>query len=448
MLLNRPLLAISSLLFFSLAQADTPPASAPLTTATVLSTPAIPDKTPPAALAVAAQPSTLVVLNDASRQLQATLASLELRASRFKTDLAALNQQIAQAQLQQTQSPKKAQELALLHAEYLQTQQSLALLEEQQATLKTRALTLNQELAQVPPASSAPLAVSAPIVSYPLITTPWAPPGSAPSSSVATQPLAATTPPAVALPIAPVVAQPPLVASPAPTPTANKPAAAVVAPLPAGLMPPAKTPTPTAAATQPSAQTLTPSAATTQPAASLPENKISPIPKTTAAAPTKPAQHPVVTQKTVSIEKLERRMDGWLDDPVVMLRMGGAFIAFAILMLIFLLWPKRSRAKKADTAFLDAHSEPRDAEPLDTDYVLDEKEEEQDADLAPEYDFMGTEASIPTRLDLARGYFEMGKYAEARAALMPVFTKGDDAQQQEAEALLEQINQADTHSEI
>jgi FimV-like protein len=57
-------------------------------------------------------------------------------------------------------------------------------------------------------------------------------------------------------------------------------------------------------------------------------------------------------------------------------------------------------------------------------------------DTKSEYDFMGTKAAIPAKLDLARSYMAMNDHDQARAVLKTVMEKGNEEQRMVAEALL------------
>ncbi len=63
------------------------------------------------------------------------------------------------------------------------------------------------------------------------------------------------------------------------------------------------------------------------------------------------------------------------------------------------------------------------------------QELEQDSD----YDFMGSDESIPSKLDLARTYIDMGDIKDAKKFLQEVIELGNPEQQQEARDLLAQI---------
>ena len=62
-------------------------------------------------------------------------------------------------------------------------------------------------------------------------------------------------------------------------------------------------------------------------------------------------------------------------------------------------------------------------------------EPEQDSD----YDFMGSDESIPSKLDLARTYIDMGDTKDAKNVLQEIIELGNAEQQQEAKDLLAQI---------
>lgn len=61
------------------------------------------------------------------------------------------------------------------------------------------------------------------------------------------------------------------------------------------------------------------------------------------------------------------------------------------------------------------------------------------ADTKGEYDFMGSEEAIPAKLDLARAYMAMEDYHSAKKVLQQVMQIGDEAQRQEAKAMLDKI---------
>lgn len=56
-----------------------------------------------------------------------------------------------------------------------------------------------------------------------------------------------------------------------------------------------------------------------------------------------------------------------------------------------------------------------------------------------EYDFLGGNDSIPTKLDLARAYIDMGDHKAAKSALNEVMAKGNAEQKKEAQDLLSKI---------
>lgn len=57
-----------------------------------------------------------------------------------------------------------------------------------------------------------------------------------------------------------------------------------------------------------------------------------------------------------------------------------------------------------------------------------------------EYDYMNSEESIPTKLDLARAYMEMGDNESAKSALSEVAVRGNEGQKREANSLLDKLN--------
>ena len=61
-------------------------------------------------------------------------------------------------------------------------------------------------------------------------------------------------------------------------------------------------------------------------------------------------------------------------------------------------------------------------------------------DAKSDYDFMGTRAAIPAKLDLARSYMAMNDFDQARGVLNTVLEHGDEEQCLVAEALLTKIN--------
>lgn len=133
------------------------------------------------------------------------------------------------------------------------------------------------------------------------------------------------------------------------------------------------------------------------------------------------------TQKSNEIS-----FQAWIQDPAILLRTGFACIGLALLLMVLMF---RSEKKKiaAQKFNLPEHGNPIETYP-------------EDEDLAAEYDFMSTEEAIPARLDLARGYIEMGNYPAAREAIIPVLAKGDPQQKEEAKQLLKNIDKAETGS--
>lgn len=198
---------------------------------------------------------------------------------------------------------------------------------------------------------------------------------------------------------------------------------------------------PAAAAAPPSNQAapaLLPAAVNSiAPAATLPvrtQSKPTPAPATHAA---KTAARPIL-QKPPALQKTETALS-WLQDPTRMLRTGGGLIALALLLMLLSF---RSRAaKKASPRFSPESISPKQ-EP--SSYV-DISTPEENADLTSEYDFMSTQEAIPTRLNLAKAYIEMGKLLEAREAIKPVLEDGNALQKQEAQILLEEIENVEMH---
>lgn len=162
---------------------------------------------------------------------------------------------------------------------------------------------------------------------------------------------------------------------------------------------------------------ITPSAnVTTTPTQIAVTTTSSPALQTTVTVPTAP------TKPTKALTTQQ--------DPTTMLRIGVGFIVLALLLLGFLLWPRKKEKK---TPFENTASKTHE----------EFAEEEENIDLEEEYDFMGEDEAIPTRLNLARGYIEMEKYSDARKALELVFEKGDELQIEEAKNLLRQIEEAE-----
>ncbi|MBA2654015.1 MAG: hypothetical protein H0U71_02980 [Gammaproteobacteria bacterium] len=58
-----------------------------------------------------------------------------------------------------------------------------------------------------------------------------------------------------------------------------------------------------------------------------------------------------------------------------------------------------------------------------------------------EYDYMGSKESIPSKLDLASAYIDMGDYSAAEVALKEVLAKGNEEQKKGARDLLGKMNQ-------
>jgi FimV-like protein len=60
-------------------------------------------------------------------------------------------------------------------------------------------------------------------------------------------------------------------------------------------------------------------------------------------------------------------------------------------------------------------------------------------DLEGDYDYLGSQESMPAKLNLARAYVAMGNLADAKQVLDDVMQNGDNKQRMEAEALLKKI---------
>ncbi len=376
---TRYVSAILLSLFSLLAYAADPPLSQP--------------NPPVSANTTATQPSELLQLKTSESELKTALASLQTQSSKLEASLSELHQRIAQSSsLEKKQTPENTQELEALRAEYLQVQNSLKALQQQETRLQAHVLTLNQQLPPQPTAAASNTKVAVP----------------APAPTITTTTNTATT----------TIKNPAFVSNKALPAVADTQHTQVV---------PA----------QPSASTQATPVQQIKEASAVSESETKPVMTKVVEKPA--AQHTDTTKIEFSKE-IHTKVQAWLQDPVMMLRIGGGFISIALLLLILLFWPKSQR-KNSRQALADT-----DQPPLNSDYKsTDHPSLEEAADITSEYDFMNTDAAIPTRLDLARGYLEMEKYADARAAIQPVLTNGDELQKQEARALLEKINQADMH---
>lgn len=67
---------------------------------------------------------------------------------------------------------------------------------------------------------------------------------------------------------------------------------------------------------------------------------------------------------------------------------------------------------------------------------------EMEDDTQGEYDYMGSDESMPAKLNLARAYIAMEDYKAAKKVIKEVLSSGDAAQSQQAHDLLEKIAQA------
>lgn len=118
------------------------------------------------------------------------------------------------------------------------------------------------------------------------------------------------------------------------------------------------------------------------------------------------------------------------------LRLGGGLIILALLLLVWLFWPKETQKEEAQTEeFFEEEPE------LGRNFREPAIPESPsfDKDLEIEYDFMGSEDAIPVKLDLARAYLEMGERSAAEQVLESVMARGNPLQQEEAKALLSQV---------
>ncbi len=115
----------------------------------------------------------------------------------------------------------------------------------------------------------------------------------------------------------------------------------------------------------------------------------------------------------------------------VALMIGGVLVVVGIILLIFLLWPKRPQKVVVPPVAppVEEHSAPED-----------QAEEEAD------YDFLADEDSVPIKLDLARSYLEMGNYTAVEETLRGVLEIGTPEQQEQAQLLLEQAKLAQSDS--
>lgn len=95
--------------------------------------------------------------------------------------------------------------------------------------------------------------------------------------------------------------------------------------------------------------------------------------------------------------------------------LGVTAIALILLLLIWIFWPRSNMAKSM---------------PDFQNSLVGED------DTKSEYDYMGSNESMPAKLNLARTYIAMEDYVAARSVLHEVSEKGDEQQQQEASDLL------------
>jgi len=358
-------------------------------------------------------PTELARLQTAGNQLQSALTTLQHQSNQLQTSLFLLNQQIEQVQAKnnQPETAENAKQLQSLRIEYQQAQDTLMALRQQEALLQAHMGELSKQLSQLP---------------QKLETTTTNHTGNFANGNGVP-----STPPATSS-----------TESNVSTPAANAQSAVITnatAPLvdsssqnwrpETSAMPISNTPDKTVNATP---------VVVSQKSPTSPNNTIAPKPK----QQTSPATEFFSNQ---SVQNIKTSVLGWLQDPALMLRIGGGFVALALLLLIILFWPRTQRQKMSHQTFnpvSDTLETVINPLPQPTSTVTDEEKIE----AAAEYDFMGTDAAIPTHLDLARAYIEMGKLVEARAALKPILIKGDAAQRQEALNLLGRIELVDSSS--
>lgn len=92
--------------------------------------------------------------------------------------------------------------------------------------------------------------------------------------------------------------------------------------------------------------------------------------------------------------------------------MGGIAV-LVILLLVWIFWPRKKK--------------------------LPSSIQQKETDTEAEYDYMGSNESIPAKLNLARAYIAMEDYAAARQALEEVAKHGNPEQKQQAEDLRKEI---------
>lgn len=468
--LNRHVLMISLAVFSTLACADNPHSkpnpnepSVFLKSLDSSGDPLIPPHnlgtTQPIKTTSQQSPTQLEQLENTQAQLQNALNNLEQQSNQLQANLSVLTQQLGEISPTH-KTPEETQQLEQLRKEHQQIQDGLTALFQQQQLLQARTFALNNQITQLRETLTAPKFGTAPTANLAVapttsvdvntstaitkpetpasLVTPPAPPlkNATISSTPAVQTTSSTAP---ITPKTPSITTPP--ATPASTTTPITPNTITAKPengatltTPAPLVtppaPPLKTGAPATQTTSSASPTapITPKtpASTTTP---ITPNTISntPIPKaatnvTASAQKVLPPQH-LTVKKGASTAS-------WTKNPTMMLRVGGGFIALALLLLLFLFWPRKKQPKAI-------------APKTVTREVVHPQKETEDADLAPEYDFLNTDEAIPTRLNLVRGYLEMHKYTEAREAISSIIERGNTLQKKEATDLLREIEKAE-----
>lgn len=170
-----------------------------------------------------------------------------------------------------------------------------------------------------------------------------------------------------------------------------------------------------------------------------------PLPPTAATQPKSASATHTPTKKksstTLTSAHQKTTRASWIEDPIWILRVSGGCTALILIFLFF--WSRKKKSARKTAALLSLRKRASPKENMT--FYMESATPEENADLTPEYDFMSTQEAIPTRLNLARGYIEMGKLLEAREAIKPVFEHGNALQKQEATQLLEKIEQVDMH---
>lgn len=130
-------------------------------------------------------------------------------------------------------------------------------------------------------------------------------------------------------------------------------------------------------------------------------------------------------------------MNGWLNYVINDFKSDFKYLIIIFLLLVILvllLFPRGSKKPTKETTTV----RPQTPTPAQPQPIVSESETVSDTE--DEYDFMGSKEAIPAQLDLARAYLAMEDFLAAKRVLRCVMQKGTDEQQQEAGALLAQIN--------